>query len=75
MNYEYLEKEDVFLITGELPPHIDGFCKEVGPYRFAIVSDHLDGIHKRATALHEIHHITRGDIHSDKTARELEDTV
>lgn len=71
MVYEYLPKEDIYLIQELLPTGTEGFCKEVGAYRFAFVDIGLNDEKKREAAKHEIKHLVNGDL--DKDFDELEE--
>ena len=72
MIYEYLEKEDIYLITELLPTGTEGFCKEVDSYRFAFVDINLGDEKKREAAEHEIRHLENGDLYKD--FEELDET-
>ena len=65
MTYEYLPKEDIYILTGELPEGVDGLCKCVGCYNYAVVNATLDAEGRRKAAKHEINHIKNGDLFKD----------
>ena len=65
MIYEYLVKEDIYLIQTELPDGVNGFCKDVCPYSFAVVEQRLDDEAKRKAAEHENRHLQNGDLYKD----------
>lgn len=69
MVYEYLAKEDIYLIQAELPEEVHGFCKECGCYRFAVIGASLEDEEKLEAAMHEIEHLKNGDL--DKNYDEL----
>lgn len=72
MIYEYLVREDIYLIQAELPDGVDGFCKDVCPYRYAVIDQRLDDEAKMEAAKHEIRHLENGDLYKDFD--ELEET-
>ena len=65
MIWEYLVKEDVYLIQQTLPDGVNGFCHDVAPYSYAFVNETLEDEKKRETAEHEIRHIENGDLYKD----------
>lgn len=65
MTFEYLPKEDIYVIQGELPEGVEGFCKEIDSYKFACVSESLEDNEKIAAALHEIAHLENNDLYKE----------
>ena len=65
MTYEYLEKEDIYLIYAELPEGVEGFCKEVNSYRYAVINENLDEDEKRKAIEHELNHLRNNDLYRE----------
>lgn len=65
MTYEYLPKEDIYILQCELPHNCYGFCKEVNGGKFAVINDEMEDEQKRITALHEIRHLEENDLYKD----------
>lgn len=65
MTYEYLPKEDIYILHGKLPHNCHGFCKEVNGGRFAVINEEMEEEQKLETALHEIRHLEENDLYKD----------
>ena len=65
MTYEYLEKEDIYLIFAALPEGVEGFCKEVNSYRYVVISESLDEDEKKKAIEHELNHLRNNDLYRE----------
>lgn len=63
--YEYIPEEDIYIIQEELPEGAEGFCKEVGCYRYAVINCALDEDTKRKVIEHEFRHLKNNDLERD----------
>ncbi len=69
---EYLPKEDVWVTQTKLPARVRALCKRVGFDECAVINEDLDDEAKKDAVVHEVEHIRRGDLGSERFVFDLE---
>ena len=70
---QYDVKLDCWITLYDLPPHVDALVRETSDGTILmLINAALDAIGRRRAYEHERKHILRGDLHSIRTATELE---
>ena len=72
MSSEYLPREDCRVTVCKLPPHVKGLCTVKGADELIFINEDLSEEAKLAAFTHELRHLRRGDLYSDKPLEEIE---
>lgn len=74
---EYDAKHDVFVsVCSELPNRVKGLITvDRDGNHFILINSHLSDEQKDETLRHEMLHLARNDLYSDRPASEIEDEV
>lgn len=72
MSSEYLPREDCRITICKLPPHVKGLCTVKGADELILINEDLSEEAKLAAFTHELRHLRRGDLYSDKPLEEIE---
>lgn len=65
VTYEYDPEEDIYILQGDLPEGVDGFCKEIDCYEYAVVDFYMAEEMKRKILEHEYRHLKNHDLQRD----------
>ena len=67
---------DCWIMFYDLPPHVDALVREASDGTIMmLINSALDAIGKRKAYEHERKHILRGDLHSYKDAKTIEEEM
>lgn len=72
MNSEYLPREDCRVTVCKLPPHVKGLCTVKGTEEIILINEDLSDEAKQRAFAHELRHLRRGDLYSDRPVSEIE---
>lgn len=72
MSSEYLPREDCRITVCKLPPHVKGLCTVKGTEEIILINQDLSDEAKLAAFAHELRHLRRGDLYSDRPVEEIE---
>ena len=70
---EYIEKYDVCLSFEPMPMSIRGLIKRVGEDNCIVINDNLSDEAKRKAFDHELDHLLKNDLDSNKSVKEIEE--
>lgn len=71
MEYDLIH--DCFVSLANLPGSVKGCCTVVGEDNLILINESLNAAARIATYHHELEHLHRGDLYSEKSVRSLED--
>lgn len=67
---------DCWITLYDLPPHVDALVRESSDGTIMmLINSALDAMGRRRAYEHERKHILRGDLHSDKDAKTIEEEI
>ena len=69
---EYLVKPDVFVNVVPLPGRVKGLIKAVPDGELILINEYLSERAKQEALAHELAHLVRDDLFSDKSIEEVE---
>lgn len=69
---EYLVKPDVFVNVVPLPGRVKGLIKAVPDGELILINEYLSEKAKAEALAHELRHLSRDDLFSNKTVEEIE---
>ena len=69
---EYLVKHDVFVNVVPLPARVKGLIKAVPDGELILINEYLSEKAKAEALAHELAHLVRDDLFSDKSIEEVE---
>lgn len=72
MSSQYLPREDCRITVCKLPPHVKGLCTVKGTEEIILINEDLSDEAKLAAFAHELRHLRRGDLYSDRPVEEIE---
>ena len=72
MSSQYLPWEDCRITVCKLPPHVKGLCTVKGTEELILINEDLSDDAKLAAFAHELRHLRRGDLYSDRPVAEIE---
>lgn len=75
MKSEYLPLEDCRIMICKLPPHVKGLCTVKDTEELILINEDLSEDARLAAFAHELWHLRRGDLYSDKSVVEIEKGV
>lgn len=69
---EFMVEEDVYVTVCALPSHVKGLIKETKHGTVILINEYLSDREKQRALDHELEHLRKDDLHSDKTIEEIE---
>ena len=72
MSSQYLPREDCRVTVCKLPPHVMGLCTVKGTEEIILINEDLSDEAKLEALAHELRHLRRGDLYSDRPVEEIE---
>ena len=69
---EFMVEEDVYVTVCALPSHVKGLIKETKRGTVILINEYLSDREKQRALDHELEHLRKDDLHSDKTIEEIE---
>lgn len=75
MSSQYLPREDCRVTVCKLPPHVKGLCTVKGTDEIILINEDLSDEAKLEAFVHELRHLRRGDLYSDRPVKEIEGDV
>jgi DNA integrity scanning protein DisA with diadenylate cyclase activity len=70
---EYIAKYDVCLSCEPMPMNIRSLIKRVGDCNCIVINDYLSDEAKKKAFKHEIDHLLKNDLDSNKSVKEIEE--
>lgn len=72
---EYDAVNEVYVNVCPLPFHVKGLIKAVADGELILINEYLSDKAKKKALKHELKHLHRGDLHSEKSVEEIEGSV